>query len=479
MTSNNVINTDDNLIKYTRISDGLNTKTSKSAPILSTFNNDNSREKKGIIKMTVDANHAFDLENIVYLMLLSKRYRIILSINDLSSDYSTCKRYMIEVEDQLELLSRFNIDICKIVKYSEYVAHATLYLGRLVKTKMRHIMCETDDIGGAQKTVFFNKIVGRTPVSVVVANRGVIKPELYDAITDDVFGAVYSYNVAKFSRAESFCVLKGLSSALNLRVSEPIKHLQNKSAISKCPVHLLSPACLEILTRIDDNLFGIDTVHKISDLPLLAEGIIDSVLQKVFDLDSFIINNCSVDNDSAKFLVDPVRITIDGMHNAIVAKRNVKFKSVIYVDKTVGEIQTESNIRLRYATTLHIKKDKDTGFLKGNFVSKKKIKTSYNWMSPSDNLIELICDAERIVIRDDMRNKVSDKIIDKIGVVQYKGAIYYTVKDSHDYNQIDNMEKSDVEIISWNLTHENYPSQNESIQNKEINVSRYNMYKCI
>ena len=80
------------------------------------------------------------------LILLSKGRKIILAVNDLMTDYRASKCYMTEVEDQLELLRRFGVNIERVIRYSQYVSHATLYLARLVQTKMRYVMCEEDDI---------------------------------------------------------------------------------------------------------------------------------------------------------------------------------------------------------------------------------------------------------------------------------------------------------------------------------------------
>ena len=93
-----------------------------------------------IIKVTIDVDHVFDLENMIYLMLLSKRKhsnsKIIICINDVNCDYEQIdkkKKYIQDITDQLTFLKRCGIVINDIVYYSQYRTHTFLYLDRLVK----------------------------------------------------------------------------------------------------------------------------------------------------------------------------------------------------------------------------------------------------------------------------------------------------------------------------------------------------------
>ena len=174
-------------------------------------------------------------------------------------------------------------------------------------------------------------------------------------------------------------------------------------------------------------------------------------MQNVFDLDSFIIDSCLSDNDSVKFLINPIAVPLDGKYDVIISKRKVHFESFVYIDidKTLNiDLDTEINVRLRHAMIAlriikssgadddaninkNIDANENKNILKGTLTAKKKIKTSCNWLSPYDNLIELKCEQDKIIIR----NNTNDNIKNKIGIIQYKGCIYYTIKEPN-YDKI-------------------------------------------
>lgn len=326
------------------------------------------------IVLLITSNHAFDLENLIYLKILTTDHNVVLVIDDICSDsddyHWQCQDEIEEFRDisedldgQIDLLEKYDIRFDKVVRYSDYTSHVMLYGRRLT------VMGYIDDW---------------TSIA-----RG-----LYPRVICDILRINDVYNCTSRN------VITREARTLGLNEISQITKAEINDDLLKLPIHLLSTPCIQTII----------TWTEIANSDSISESVTkmyDAVRKNVLDLDKLI---ASPGEACPSVLVDPVKVEVlDGFDHG-----GAQVIGDIWIDEVINRVfehNQKLKIRLRYGTTVLLDVPNKTACP----IAKSR-KRPYNW----------IANSECVIIQHDRNIVIRKEIIGDLSLVKYENCIYYT-----------------------------------------------------
>jgi hypothetical protein len=468
------------------------------------------------IKVTIDDNHVFDLENMIYFMLLSKRKcRIIICINDLIDlNTSNVMKNRGSIFDQISFLERCGVKIHKIIKYSDYSHIAFLYLNRYIYLCSQDISIEPlptlsdldvmDKLGSTIERTnrvkllhnFFDRCVVKYKFNkdeFTIAERGTVCLELYDAIIDDVIRANHTYNLISCTDVQTqkeqdhHVLLNIFSSVLGLKISDSLARISSSGRdILRCPIHLLSPSCFNIVTDI--GMYEVDDTNIESELIRVGLDVLKRIDQQIFDID--MVSTFQSKDSYKRLLVNPYKLKIEGKSPEIsIGTQKFRISNAVYLDKDFENALSKCNsketirVRLRFGTNIIVRQQNGQYIGRFDSTKRKKTKLAFDWLPESNNLLRFINatndNTNSCVNVYYFDNDNGESIKDKIGIVKYNGQMMYTVPIYTEMNSRDiNMSDEDDWFALPDLSINNIVNNNNDQKKKETCIT-YRMYPII
>lgn len=380
------------------------------------------------IKLTISTNYVFNLENVIYCILLTKQnFRIIVCIDD-QSEYSTNKQKVKDysnITDQIDFLEKCGVSIDRIVRYSEYSSLTTLYLDRVL------------DMGG-------KKLESDSVIILddqILAMNDIIKPEFVDMIINYVLNIDYTLR----SNTDTQMNLMNVSKILGINLSQNLFGIND--SLGRCPIHLLSPSSLEVLMNFEMLDFNQQSVQ--TELHRIERHILKSIGNYVLDFDKLI----KTDNHDkfCRVLVDPIPIEIKGASLLLtIEQQNINITDKIFVDRSFSDIlrsrMDSFNVRLRFGTNIMIGKRNDSANVIGTIIKTKKKKiVSFDWLPESKDVLKFITDDNHVIYYlPDVNRNESPSLIRLNGVLMLAVPEYKKITTNNDMiPSIDNEEMLD------------------------------------
>jgi hypothetical protein len=383
------------------------------------------------IKVTIDDNYVFDLENMIYFTLLSMRkFSITICIDDLTPDKDH-KSDLVNITNQIAFLEKCGIQIDGIIKYSEYTTLCDLYLDRAVDLGAKKIESASDSL-----IMYENQILSM---------NGRVRSEFYDALIDYTVDFDYAYRLV--GSDEGFAQINSVINLLRFRESKIIRGIYH-SDMARCPIHLLSSSCFDAVTNIKtENLNSFDpNLHDVQEeLKRFSKNTLNRLEKTILNLDTLI--ESQTQNNFRRILIDPIAVKLQGSpHSLSVENQNICLKGSVYLDKsfkdTVKDMNTDSiKVRMRFGTNIVVRKKNDE--IVGTIdTSKKKKSPAFNWLPSSDKLFRFMTDAGSTIIYLPGPESIYDKTI---GIVRYDNRLMYAIPEYTKTEEGDN----DINNFDW------------------------------
>jgi len=402
------------------------------------------------IKVTIDTNHVFDIENMIYLILMSKQgYRIIICVDDMIRDDRKNKLDVPNISHQIAFLKQFGVIIDRIIRHSEYYALSKLYLDRLI------------DLGAhkLKSTTFESEYVVVLDNQVVSMNDNII-PEFYDMIIDYVLNIDFSYH-PNVEKSQNTINLTDVAKLLRMSQSKALIGIDN--AIGRCQIHLLNPSSFDILRNIEYNLVDIMNIQ--ADLHRICNDILERFESNIINIDRHI--RYIDKNNYQRILVDPISIDLNGVATSInIDNQNICINDRIYVENslknTIDKMSTPLKFRLRFGTNIIIQKNNNrlVGII-DNKPKRKKFK-AVNWLPESNNLYRFVTESGNTIYY--FPDTVSR---DMPSIVRYNNQLMYVTPECLNMN-----EDKQIDLTDW-FSLPDLPNLKED---NTIKTGRYRIY---
>lgn len=354
------------------------------------------------IILNVRSDHTFDLENLIYLKLLTDTsHKIVIVIDD-----NLCIDDIVKTDilDQIDLLQKYGVVIDKIVQYSSYITHVLLYGMRL------EILGYLDNWKQIAHSLYIYVISDILRIDTVYTCPNPNHKNIDDNHIHDLISTLQLNNLHEFERLDVI----------------PTEH-----SFLRCPTHLLSIECVQSLMRY--KMIG----HDIRENGIRLLAILKS---SVFTIDGLIKS----DDTYIRALIDPVQIKMVDSFACTIDRYDIQVSNSIWVDSTImdliGKIDStvDVKVRLRFGTAIVIRRTQ--GEIIGmvyNSGLRKKIKASVNWI-PVDHATELRSANQTIIVW----TRENDP---SLSLVRYRDNMYYTIREG--------VHTEEEESDDWNAIH--------------------------
>lgn len=286
----------------------------------------------------------------------------------------------------IDLLNSFGFKICSVLRYTEYVSIAMVYLHRLINNG--NVILETNNFK-KMFNISYNLFLIDNKIKLYLKNdsdtldnrcilydNGWIRGILLDVIIDDIENIIYNNHELDIE-ANDNSMKKKIVSLLNLnssicRTNEIYEHINKIISRAKIDDQLcINMISLDVLSNMG---IGIEEISRLitNDSLSLGEYIVicNNNSPKLQNIDRYNIPNSS----DVYCIIDPVTITTTNQKKFIIGNKLFVDRASLIINTGT---ETKNKIKLKYAGTMDYKMEYGTTevtYIVGNWCKNKRKK---------------------------------------------------------------------------------------------------------